>query len=191
MIKRIALWAFSFLEKRVVISEDRRDVYIYGTELFIHTLISTCVLFLCACVFGKPLDGLIIIGLYYINQTTSGGFHAGSYMQCFIVMIVFMLSALVCLTFLFVPIWVVGLVMIFSLLVLFLCPLMLHPNKYYLKSKASYFIRRSRIITFIEMVVAVTLFVFPNYQMQYAFCLGLMLSAISRISAFAKGYVSH
>ena len=94
MIRKLASRCLAFLTQRTGIAAAQRDVYLYGIELFLHTLFSTLGLLIISALLHRPIEGSIIIALYYTNQTIGGGFHASAHTRCFLTMSVGLVLAL-------------------------------------------------------------------------------------------------
>lgn len=169
-----------FLESKNVINKEDRAVYLYGLDLAAYTFLSTAGLIVIGVLFQRTLEAVVIIGLFYTNQSAGGGYHASSHMGCFLSMSV---ALAVCLcTFFFPANMAVYMVLaLLSLGVLFCCPLVLHRNKQYLQSKSSFFIARSRLIVAAQAGLLVIAALWLNPVIFQAIALGVMVSGISRL----------
>lgn len=179
LCKRIA----TYLGTLINLSTELIDVLAYGLDLFIYTVLSTIGLLLTGVLFSRFFESIIIILVYYINQTLGGGFHATSHMRCFLVMIIGELVSFAILHILnFFPISTV--LSAASLFALWRYPLVLHPNKRYLGHKASAFIRRSRkwiMVQTLAFTTAVGMDVPQNYI--NAISVAFLIASFSRIVA--------
>lgn len=185
MIERLANFVVTRLIDRGVVDRERMDVYVYGASAFIYTLASTAGLLLTGIVFHRFWESLLIMCIFYLNQTVGGGFHASSHMRCFSTMFI---GLIVCLITYYISIkpWVVYSLLAFSYFILFGIPLVLHSHKDYLEGQRHILKNRSRIITAIQMLV-VALFLFLRKSDLLITCsLGVVTSAISRIVGFAR-----
>jgi len=183
MIERISKQIMSKLSDKGVVDKTQIDVYIYGANAFIYTLVSTAGLLLAGVVFHKLWESLLMLCIYYLNQTIGGGFHASTHMWCFAVMLVGLLICLAILSTPFIP-WIVYFLLFISHIALFRIPLVLHQNKNYLESQRTILIRRSRITTGIQIFFVIILVVLRNNGLLTAYSLGVMVSAISRVVGF-------
>ena len=172
------------LSKKIVYTlalqeKDTVDVCVYGCEILLYTIISTIGLMLIAICLKSLKQGIIIIAVFYINQSFGGGIHAKTHTQCFLFMAVGLGLAI---SFSSLPIvyYVLGCA---SLLILFIHPLILHPNKEFLKKNLKTFRRRSQFIVGFEIVLFFISVIFPQYVIA-SFAKGLFLSAVSRLSAY-------
>ena len=178
-MKRFAESMVEWLNKRGVLDIGQREVYVYGADLALYTLISTAGLLLVGALFCRFWETVLIVILYYTNQTIGGGYHATTHGRCFLTMLVFLVAAL--LTY-YLPIthWIEYLAFGISVLVLECIPLTLHPNKGYLKSREAAFAKRSRLIAAVESLIVLALMSADINAYTRACCLGLLVSAISR-----------
>ena len=178
-MKQLAECIVEWLSKRGVLDITQREVYVYGADLALYTLISTAGLLLVGALFSRFWETVLIVILYYTNQTTGGGYHASTHGSCFFTMLVFLVAAL---STYYLPIahWIEYLALVFSALVLECIPLTLHPNKGYLKSRGAAFTKRSRLIVAAESLIVLALMFVDINAYTRACCLGLLASAISR-----------
>ena len=103
MIHRISEKIVMMLDQRGALKHSSKDVYVYGFDIAIYTYLSTLALFLIGWIGGYPLETILMISLYYSNQSLGGGYHASTHMRCFLTMVIGMfvflfLSFLICYT---------------------------------------------------------------------------------------------
>lgn len=189
MTRSIAQFFLRFLSKHVQIKDEDWEIYGYGIEAFLHTVFTIGGLVLVSFLMQKPIEGVIIIILYHVNQTIGGGFHATTHFRCFLLMAVFLLISLLILLLPIAPA-VLSAVTLLSAGFLFFIPLVLHANKAYLADRSAYFIRRSRIITAVELAVAIGMMFLCEFPIQCAFGLGMAVSALSRGAGALASYAS-
>ena len=72
-----------------------KEVYIYGIEIILSTLIEMVTILLLAALFSEITEGLIFIGGFFFLRIFSGGYHADTYRKCFLVTIGAFLSILI------------------------------------------------------------------------------------------------
>ena len=177
MIQRIARSIAQRLEPFV--PSDRLPVLIYGLDLAIYTILSTAGLIIEGVLFRRPCDSLIIIAVYFLNQTIGGGFHASTNLSCFLTMAVGLAFGLCICTIGWPMCFIIG-VNALSILMLFSHPLVLHPNKQYLLRKTKSYKNHSRCFILTESIASIFIFIsFP--QISISFTTGLFFSAISRL----------
>lgn len=183
MLKQIVNRVISVITQHYPITDQQKDICTYGLNLLLYTIISTIGLILIGLLFSTPFEAIIIITIFYLNQSTGGGFHANTHLTCFLTMAIGLSIALLFLQFSF-SLFAYSLIGSISCLVLFLIPLVLHPNKAYLAKHSERFICCSRIVTsgeFFMIPLCITVFHFPFAS---SLCMGMFVSSISRLSAY-------
>ena len=88
MIHRISEKIVMMLDQRGALKHSSKDVYVYGFDIAIYTYLSTLALFLIGWIGGYPLETILMISLYYSNQSLGGGYHASTHMRCFLTMVI-------------------------------------------------------------------------------------------------------
>jgi len=180
-MRQISEYIVKLFEKRGVIcaSAEEREVYIYGFDIAIYTFLSTLGLFFIGWMAGRPIETTLLIFLYYINQSFGGGFHASSHLMCFLTMVLGELLFLVSFLLPYSLLACIG-ISVISLLFMWMHPLVLHPNKSYLRKKASQLIKRSRQILLVEIALLIVFILLNVPVIMQTISLTLLLSAISR-----------
>ena len=180
-MRQISEYIVKLFEKRRVIcaSAEEREVYIYGFDIAIYTFLSTLGLFFIGWMAGRPIETTLLIFLYYINQSFGGGFHASSHLMCFLTMVLGELLFFVSFLLPYSLLACIG-ISVISLLFMWTHPLVLHPNKSYLKKKAPQLIKRSRQILLLETTLLVAFILLNIPDIIQTGSLALLLSTISR-----------
>ncbi len=176
---RMAQWITSFLERRGAIDTDAREIYVYGAEILLYTFFSTMGLLVIGLFMRCLVETAIIIGLFYVNQSTGGGFHAATHTRCFLTMAAGLCACLAALKWP-IPLLAYALLACGALFMLWRRPLVLHANKRYLESKREGLIKRSRRVTGVQAAACLLLLVSPLQAYIGAISLGLAASALSR-----------
>lgn len=186
MIRRISERIVAFLDQHGALKHSSKEVYIYGFDIAIYTYLSTIGLFLVGWAGGYPLESILLIALYYTNQSLGGGYHASTHMRCFLTMVSGMLVFLIYMSLPYSYTFQVC-VAVPSLLVLWKLPLVLHPNKKHLYKKAAGFTKRSRRFVLIQLSI---FFIFSSLHCQQSFIqtlsISYALSAFSRKTAWTQ-----
>lgn len=189
-MKYIVRVLFNAISSKIDIDKSKEDIYLYGIELFLYSVISTLGLVAICIISGKLMEGVIIITIYYINQTIGGGFHATTHIRCFLMMAIGLVIALLALE-LSINYIEIGCIILLSGFILLIFPLVLHRNKAYLASEAERMSRRARVAILIEWSVAFAVGEFGATTMILSFAIGMMLSAVSRLSAVIQTKSRH
>lgn len=176
MIHRMAAY---IAQKLSPYCEDRDKLLMYGLDTLLHTILSTFGLIVIGYMFDKLGACIMIIAIYYVNQTFGGGYHASSYLQCFILMAISLIVGLLLCQIEFNS-YFLNSINLISLTVLFLNPCVLHPKKSYLYKGRKHFIVRSRCISCLEIVFAILLSLSWKERL-CPYAIGILFSAISRL----------
>lgn len=182
MMKDAAKVIVSLFERRGAIRPDEREVYIYGCDIVLYTLISTLGLLVLGTAFGRLLEAVLCVGIFYINQSFGGGYHADTHMRCFVTMAAGLLIYILSLSLLLPPMvyWVCGFL---ALVLLYAVPLVLHKNKAYLARHKQQLIKRSRLVTLAQFSIFLLAGLLPGSGMAQAFGSALALCSVSRLAA--------
>ena len=128
------------------------DIYIYGFELLVSSVIETISLLLIGLLTGKLIDTIIFIISFSSIRVFSGGYHANSYLKCFIVTIAYYLlvlfSADIMLAF---PNRTIILIAIITWLLSFILFILMSPVKSKGKSILNY--KKQKILSIISLCV--------------------------------------
>lgn len=95
MIHYLALKITDFLYFKKVISKEDREIYKYGYEIIISTIISFLIVVVFGIVSNKLWQTLLFFGILAITRTYSGGYHANTYFKCNFLLSIFLLIYLV------------------------------------------------------------------------------------------------
>lgn len=183
MIARIATRLTNALGKYVSMTDDEAEVYQYGFDIALYTLLSTTALLVIGALAGKFVSTIICVSLFYLNQSIGGGYHANSHLGCFVTMIMGLAFYLVLDTIRFATgiYYFCGAV---SLSVLMIKPLVLHKNKRYLENRRTQLELHSRLIVLFETLLFGLLVISRHEKLLSAFSLSLLLCAVSRMVAW-------
>lgn len=182
VLNRIIEITIKTIDRHVHMSDQQKIICTYGLDLLLYTIISSVGLLIIGFMFQMPLQAGIIILTFYINQSTGGGFHAHSHFSCFLTMAIGLTISLLIIQHR----WSVNMLLLMGIIacaILFMCPLILHKNKAYLEKRKPQMIRRSRIVTLIELLVALALIYISNGTTTNSYIVGLFISSISRLYA--------
>ncbi|MCM1529710.1 MAG: accessory gene regulator B family protein [Alistipes sp.] len=85
MISEIANKITICLEKNKLISKKDTDVYNYGFEIMISTIITFAIVIILGIVMKSLSAALIYFGIFALLRQICGGYHAESYLKCNII----------------------------------------------------------------------------------------------------------
>lgn len=85
MITELSSQVVATLLNNEIISYEQKDIYEYGFEILISSLITFFIVFICGCIFNCIIPSLIYFVLFVILRSICGGYHASNYFNCNIV----------------------------------------------------------------------------------------------------------
>ena len=182
MIQATAKAIVSLFERRGAIRPDKREVYIYGCDIALYTLFSTLGLLALGAALGRLRETALCVGIFYMNQSFGGGYHADTHLRCFVTMASGLLVFILSLSLPLPPIThiISGYL---SLVLLYAVPLVLHKNKAYLARHKQQLIKRSRLVTLAQFSIFLLAGLLPGSGMAQVFGSALALCSVSRLAA--------
>ena len=88
MIKRLADKLTKFICSHINSSPEMADVYRYGFEITISSILNIILVLCCGIIMGDVLASVVYLLVFILLRIFTGGYHATSYLRCNIVMIV-------------------------------------------------------------------------------------------------------
>ena len=82
MIEKAAALLTARLQRSNVIEDDAREIYIYGFELAISSVVNFALILTLACLYRRPLDAVIYTICTRPLRTNGGGWHADTHWLC-------------------------------------------------------------------------------------------------------------
>ena len=188
MINNLSVRLTKILLDKGSITEDERDLYIYGFFM----LLSQLMYFILACIFGLLfqcfLDSIIFYIAFQFIRRYAGGYHAATETRCEILSSFSIIGSIGIIGLLDVYDFKVVLLSItlFSAGCIFiLCPLDA-PEKPLTKKELKYFRKISRIILFLIFFVAIISYFFKVNTLFTPCCMSLILESILLITGKIK-----
>ena len=185
MIKHIKQHVINTLLNDDIIDEDKFEIYAYGLDLLISTVISTAFLISIGILLRKTFECILLIILFYTSQSIGGGYHAKTRKKCMICMILGL-----CISIIYVDMKLNDIVlMIFgisSLSTLWNIPIVLNKNKLYLMTNINTLIDKSRKYTCILTMLFLNFYIRNCYVMVNTFSAALLICACSRLAAIVS-----
>lgn len=87
MIIRLSKRMASFFVHRNIIEKDDKEVYEYGLQLLLSTVLNTAAALLLAIVSGAVIPCLFYLSAFVIMRKSAGGFHAKTHLGCCCILI--------------------------------------------------------------------------------------------------------
>ncbi|MDR2572188.1 MAG: accessory gene regulator B family protein [Oscillospiraceae bacterium] len=173
-----------------VIEKSNEDVYIYGLDLLLFSVLNIITILILSVIFNKLIESVVMLITIIPLQAYGGGYHAKTHFRCFLIMIVGWFIVVHLLPYI-TP--VISLIVCFvSVLIVFLLAPVSHANvkmsiKHMLKLRIYV-----RIIVIGVAVASMMLVIFISDYTEYGIILsiGLGIVAISMLCAYCLNLVN-
>ncbi len=164
--------------ERRMISEEERELYLYGIQLLSEKLLGLCSILLICILTGRVLQGGVFYISYSLMRKYAGGYHAGKFITCYLssCLIVFL-----CVMLSFLPFaQISSLVLVFvSLPVIFILAPTEHSARPLEECEKIRYRKLTRIVAVCELCVFALLYVFKLYSMCFSMgCAFFMMGSL-------------
>lgn len=88
MIKHLANMLTNFICAHINMPPEMVDVYRYGFEITISSIVNIILVLCCGIIMGDILASVVYLFVFIFLRLFTGGYHATSYLRCNIVMVV-------------------------------------------------------------------------------------------------------
>lgn len=88
MIVKLSQMITKFLDRNISIESDMIDIYQYGIEITLSSMLNIILVLLAAALTGNIFTGIVFLAVFISLRTFTGGYHATTYMRCNTVMII-------------------------------------------------------------------------------------------------------
>ncbi len=82
MIAELSSQIVATLLNNKIITYKQKDIYQYGFEILISSVITFLIVLVCGCVFNCIIPSFIFFVLFVILRSVCGGYHASNYLSC-------------------------------------------------------------------------------------------------------------
>lgn len=129
-----------------IISNDDRDVYKYGLEVFVSLLTKIILLTIIAYIFNVIIEMAIFASTFFILRTNAGGYHAKTFLGCFTATVMSIFITVQILNNILVSFYFTLIILIIANILIFLYAPVDTPNK--VLTQKEYYIYRKRSLKF-------------------------------------------
>ena len=184
MLTNLCQIIVDFFIKEDIVSEEQRDVYQYGVELSISTLIGLFIVLAIGVLNGRFTESVIFYIIFCLTRAFCGGFHAHSHLLCkvtFICILTLVLIMDLVLDNIEIYYWFV--LYLYSLIIVCAFAPVENPNK----KLTSYDKKRCKIILIILMVVwLVVMILFYSFGSELYHIVALTLFFVANLMLLGK-----
>lgn len=82
MICQISEKILEFTSEHLDISPEMKEIYQYGIEITISSMLNITLVLLCSLILGNFIAGLLYLSIFIFLRSFTGGYHATSYFRC-------------------------------------------------------------------------------------------------------------
>lgn len=184
MLTNLCQIIVDFFIKEDIVSEEQRDVYQYGVELSISTLIGLFIVLAIGVLSGRFTESVIFYIVFCLTRAFCGGFHAHSHLLCkvtFICILILVLIMDLVLDNIEIYYWFV--LYLYSLIIVCAFAPVENPNK----KLTSYDKKRCKITSIILMVVwLVAMILFYSFGSELYHIVTLTLFFVANLMLLGK-----
>lgn len=184
MLTNLCQIIVDFFVKEDIVPEEQRDVYQYGVELSISTLIGLFIVLAIGVLNGRFTESVIFYIVFCLTRAFCGGFHAHSHLLCkvtFICILILVLIMDLVLDNIEIYYWFV--LYLYSLIIVCAFAPVENPNK----KLTSYDKKRCKIILIILMVVwLVVMILFYSFGSELYHIVALTLFFVANLMLLGK-----
>lgn len=184
MLTNLCQIIVDFFIKEDIVSEEQRDVYQYGVELSVSTLIGLLIVLAIGVLSGRFTESVIFYIVFCLTRAFCGGFHAHSHLLCkltFTCVIILVLAMNLVLDPIESYFWFA--LYLYSLIIVCTFAPVENPNK----NLTSYDKKRCKIISIILMVVwLVVMILFYSFGSELYHIVALTLFFVANLMLLGK-----
>ena len=168
-----------------IIDDDNEDIYRYGLQLLVATIVKGIVILLIAFILKVVPETLLFLSVFASLRVNAGGVHADNYFTCLLVTIVFNFGSIY-----LAPLLTNGFILF---AILYICGILIYiyapvdtPNKPLNKDEIIIYTKRSRMVFIILLILITTaFFANPSLNKYCSIAILAILSETFSITPFA------
>lgn len=151
-----------FLLRQEIIKNEEKDIYVYGTELIISSIINLFICLIISILFKDFINSLIFFISFSSLRRFTGGFHSKSFLRCNIIFAIIVVTTLLLNTYsgYIIDYVIVNVILIiFSLLSIVLFSPVYNDNKKLSEYERKLYLIKSVVVYLIHILVYFLLFI--------------------------------
>lgn len=169
------------LTSNQIINNEDRAVYKYGLEIFLSLITKIIFLTALAYIFNAIIEMVIFSTTFFLLRINAGGYHAKTFLGCFIATILFIFGVVRVLNVIFIPPYITMCILLVANILIFLYAPVDTPNKRL--TPKEYSIYRKRSIKFaVFFTMAVIVLYISNLVVPYYYNIGVFAYFIEAIT---------
>lgn len=186
--KELSSMLANFFVKHGTVEKDKFEVYAYGFEVLLSTIVYTAIFIAIAAITETLIPSLVFYAGFFIVRTISGGYHAKTYISCHLLFTANQLAfiSVLKLTPTATHIYITSAMVVTSSILVFMLAPVAHPNKPFIKSEKKRFRKYSCIYAALLVSVFIVIAILiPSKYVYYllSYAVGTFSAAVSLVSA--------
>ena len=190
MINKMASFITHYFIKKEIITRNEYDIYLYGFELLISTIINGMSIIMISLFMGCFFGGILFMIAFIPLRITTGGYHAKNHFLCFLTINITFGILLLCIRLVSIDnaIPVSLFIVLFSSLSIWGFAPVGNKNKPLSYTQVNYLKTKSLYFATINMLLLIFLFIFPNalFLLLIYYYSGVFAASASLIVAYIK-----
>lgn len=180
MISSAANNITNYLICKKVIKDDDREIYQYGFEQVFSSLLNIATMLL-GIILGKIYQSLVLILSFMALRSYSGGYHANTPLQCYLLTVMSISAALSIMKFITIDRFIcLGLLVLSSVVILLLSPIG-SKNKPLDEIEKIIYRKKTIIVWSVEICVAIVFIILDITEIHIAITLAQVIISIALI----------
>lgn len=181
MISSAANNITNYLICKKVIKDDDREIYQYGFEQVLSSLLNIATMLLLGIILGKIYQSLVLILSFMALRSYSGGYHANTPLQCYLLTVMSISAALSIMKFITIDRFIcLGLLVLSSVVILLLSPIG-SKNKPLDEIEKIIYRKKTIIVWSVETCVAIVFIILDITEIHIAITLAQVIISIALI----------
>ena len=171
----------NYLICKKVIKDDDREIYQYGFEQVFSSLLNIATMLLLGLILGKIYQSLVLILSFMALRSYSGGYHANTPLQCYLLTVMSISTALSIMKFITIDRFIcLGLLVLSSVVILLLSPIG-SKNKPLDEIEKIIYRKKTIIVWSVETCVAIVFIILDITEIHIAITLAQVIISIALI----------
>lgn len=188
MLNRLADKVAGVLSENSIVSKEDKEIYTYGLEVILSTVVNLVVVILLGCIFDFLLPTMLFVLFFAVLRVYAGGYHAKTHFGCIATFTLLYIVNM--LLHLFTPedwkaILSVSLSVIAFISIFIMAPIE-HPNRPFEGDEFKRFRKISRVVSIFELVVVIGFIAFLPGRESIAYTIALAMISVIFILVLAK-----
>ncbi|HBR02726.1 MAG TPA: hypothetical protein DD738_08950 [Ruminiclostridium sp.] len=188
VLQQFAVSLTNSLLKQDIVKEEDREIYVYGFEAMLSTVVNTVIVIAIGIFAGLLSQTLVFLISFAVLRVFCGGYHAKTHFGCIFTFLV--LYGLAMVSAAFIPLQYAAALSCFigavSTLFIFKYAPIEHKNRPILDNEFASFHRISRITAVVEFIIVMIISLFFPGLIKFALIIATAMLCVVFIMAFAK-----